>query len=301
MPQETKTKLIAIVGPTASGKSDLAVELARRFNGEIISADSRQVYRGLDIGSGKITKKEMRGIPHHLLDVANPKNRFTVAQYKKLADRAIKDITKRGKVPILCGGTGFYIQAVISGIIIPEVPPNEPLRRTLEKKSPEQLYKMLVKLDARRAAEIDAQNPRRLIRAIEIAKALGVVPPLTQTEPPYKVLQIGIAIDQKTLEQKIAKRLTVRMEKGMLAEGRRLHSEGLSWKRMRALGLEYRMLADILTETVSRKDAEQQLLFDIGNYAKKQMMWFRRDTTIKWFSIKEKIKIFNNSKEFLKK
>ncbi len=299
MPKETKVKIIAVVGPTASGKSDLAVEIARHFNGEVISADSRQVYRGLNIGSGKTTKREMCGIPHHLLDVANPKARFTVAQYKQLTDRAIRDIVKRGKTPILCGGTGFYIQAIISGIVIPEVPPNEELRKKLEEKTPEQLFKILAKLDPRRAAEIDAQNPRRLIRAIEIAKVLGAVPPLAHIEPPYDVLQIGISVEQKILEQKIAKRLAARMKKGMLAEGRRLHNEGLSWKRMRALGLEYRMLADILTETTPRKEAEQQLLFDIGNYAKKQMMWFKRDETIKWFKAKEMAKIFKEIKIFL--
>jgi tRNA dimethylallyltransferase len=237
--------------------------------------------------------------PTHLLDVANPKARFTVAQYKQLTDRAIRDIVKRGKTPILCGGTGFYIQAIISGIVIPEVPPNEELRKKLEEKTPEQLFKILAKLDPRRAAEIDAQNPRRLIRAIEIAKVLGAVPPLAHIEPPYDVLQIGISVEQKILEQKIAKRLAARMKKGMLAEGRRLHNEGLSWKRMRALGLEYRMLADILTETTPRKEAEQQLLFDIGNYAKKQMMWFKRDETIKWFKAKEMAKIFKEIKIFL--
>ena len=300
MNKKAKIKLIAIMGPTASGKSDLAVELALRFNGEVISADSRQVYRGLDIGSGKITKREMRGIPHYLLDVANPKNKFTVAQYKRLADRAIADIAKRSKTPILCGGTGFYIQAVISGMVIPEVPPNEKLRTQLEKKTTTQLLAMLEKLDPRRAKEIDTQNPRRLIRAIEIAKALGHVPKIIHAESLYEVLQIGISIEQKTLEQKIAKRLAARMKKGMLAEGRRLHTEGLSWKRMRALGLEYRMLADVLTETTPRKDAEQQLLFDIGNYAKRQMMWFKRDQTIKWFTVKETARIFREAREFLK-
>ena len=299
MHNKAKIKLIAVVGPTASGKSDLAVELAHRFNGEVVSADSRQVYRGLNIGSGKITKHEMRGIPHHLLDVANPKNKFTVAQYKKLADRAIHDIAKRGKTPILCGGTGFYIQAVISGMIIPEVPPNETLRKKLEKKTPDQLFTMLQKLDARRANEIDTQNPRRLIRAIEIARALGHVPEIIHTESPYNVLQIGISVDQKILKGKITKRLTARMRKGMLAEGRRLHEQGLSWKRMRALGLEYRMLTNILTNTMPRIEAEQQLIFDIGNYAKRQMMWFKRDQTIRWFRAKEANKILKTVQEFL--
>lgn len=299
MSQKAKTKLIVVLGPTASGKSDLAVALAQKYNGEVVSADSRQTYRGLDIGSGKITKREMKGIPHHLLDVANPKRQFTVAQYKRLADRAIADISKRGKLPILCGGTGFYIQAVISGIAIPEVPPNKKLRAELEKKSPEQLFKILSKLDSRRAKEIDAQNPRRLVRAIEIAKALGKVPKLTTTDSPYEVLQIGITTDLETLKEKIAKRLALRMKRGMLAEGRRLREDGLSWKRMRALGLEYRMLADILTGAKPRAEAEEQLLFDIGNYAKRQMMWFKRDPSIKWFKVSDTQKMAREIEKFL--
>ena len=126
-------KIIVVLGPTSSGKSDLAVKLAKKFNGEVISADSRQVYKGLNIGTGKITKKEMRDIPHHLLDVASPKRQFTVTQYKKLADKSIKNILKHGKVPILCGGTGFYIQSIVDNIIIPEVPPNKKLEKSLRK------------------------------------------------------------------------------------------------------------------------------------------------------------------------
>ena len=130
-----KQKIIIILGPTATGKSDLAVRLAKKFGGEVISADSRQVYKGLDIGTGKITKKEMAGVPHHLLDVAHPKKVFTVSDYKKLAERACKKIWDGGKIPILCGGTGFYIQAVADNIVLPEVPPNKKLRAQLEKKT----------------------------------------------------------------------------------------------------------------------------------------------------------------------
>ncbi|PJA84414.1 MAG: tRNA (adenosine(37)-N6)-dimethylallyltransferase MiaA, partial [Candidatus Nealsonbacteria bacterium CG_4_9_14_3_um_filter_37_13] len=148
-------KLIVILGPTASGKSELAVRLAKKFNGKIVSADSRQVYRRMDIGTGKVTKKEMKGIPHYLLDVASPKKRFTVIQYRKLALKAINKILKNVHVPILCGGTGFYIQAVVDGIIIPEVPPDWRLRKELEKKSTEELYQILKKLDPRRAKTIE--------------------------------------------------------------------------------------------------------------------------------------------------
>ena len=160
-------KIIVVCGPTATGKSDYAVELAKKVRGEIISADSRQVYRGLDIGSGKITKKEMRGIPHYCLDIANPKRVFSVSSYKKFADKAIKDIVNRGKTPIICGGTGFYIDAVICDIAFPAVPPNKTLRKTLEKLSLEELQNKLQKLDPRRFELVDQKNKVRLIRAIE--------------------------------------------------------------------------------------------------------------------------------------
>ena len=151
-------KLIVILGQTATGKSGLAIKLAKKFSGEIISADSRQVYKGMDIGTGKVTKKEMKGVPHYLLGVASPKRYFTVIQYKKLAMRAINKILKKGKLPILCGGTGFYIQAVVDGIVIPEVSPDWKLRKKLEKKSKKELFKILKELDSKRAKTIDKNN-----------------------------------------------------------------------------------------------------------------------------------------------
>ena len=138
-----KPKILVILGPTASGKTALSVELAKKFNGEIISADSRQVYKGMDVGTGKVTKREMKGIPHHLLDVADPRKRFTVADFKRQAEKAINEILSRGKLPIICGGTGYYIQAVVDGITPPEVPPDKKLRSELEKKSADELFKIL--------------------------------------------------------------------------------------------------------------------------------------------------------------
>ncbi|MBU4078319.1 tRNA (adenosine(37)-N6)-dimethylallyltransferase MiaA, partial [Patescibacteria group bacterium] len=163
-----KPKIIVVVGPTASGKSDLAVEIAKKYNGEVVSADSRQVYKGMDIGTGKITQKEMQGIKHYLLDVASPKTRFTVAQYQKKANQAIGEIIKKEKLPILCGGTGFYIQSIVDNIAIPKVKPDLKLRKNLEKQSAEELFEQLKKLDSERAKNIDKYNKRRLIRAIEI-------------------------------------------------------------------------------------------------------------------------------------
>jgi tRNA dimethylallyltransferase len=170
---------IVVVGPTASGKSDLAVFLAKKYHGEVISADSRQIYKGMDIGTGKITKKEMAGVPHYLLDVAAPSRRFTAAQYKKLGQAAIKKIRHKNKIPIICGGTGFYIRALIDDLQIPTVKPNLKLRAQLEKRTTAELFTQLKKLDPRRAAEIDCHNPRRLIRALEIVMTTGQpVPPL---------------------------------------------------------------------------------------------------------------------------
>lgn len=277
-------KIIVILGPTATGKSDLAVFLAKKFDGEVISADSRQVYKGLDIGTGKITKKEMAGIPHHLLDVTNPKRVFTVSEYKKLAENALEKIWKRGGLPIICGGTGFYIQALVDGIILPEVPPNKKLRKKLEKKSAAELFAILKKLDPRRAKEIDAKNPRRLIRAIEIAKYLGKVPNLAIRPPSDTgILQIGIDLPDRILKERIIKRLNARIKQGMIIEAKRLRRKGLSWKRMGALGLEYSYLAQYLQRKITKEQMITELERAIWQYAKRQRTWFKRDTRIMWF------------------
>jgi len=175
-------KKIVILGQTSTGKSDFAVEIAKQINGEIISADSRQVYKGMDLGTGKITKKEMQNIPHHLLDVYPPKKIFTASDFKQKAEKIIKGIIKQGKVPIICGGTGFYIDTLINNSNMHEVPPNKILRQELSKKTTLELFEMLKKLDSKRAENIDSKNKVRLIRAIEITKALGKVPPISIVE-----------------------------------------------------------------------------------------------------------------------
>ncbi|MEK7556267.1 MAG: tRNA (adenosine(37)-N6)-dimethylallyltransferase MiaA [Patescibacteria group bacterium] len=284
-----KPKLLVILGPTASGKSDLAILLAKKFDGEVVSADSRQVYKGLDIGTGKITKREMRGIPHHLLDVAHPRNIFTVTKWQRLAEKAIADIVRRGKLPIVVGGTGFYIQAIVDDINVPEVKPNKALRAQLEQKTAALLFTMLKKLDPRRAKEIDAKNPRRLIRAIEIAKQLGSVPDLKKEgSKKYEILQIGIATDDKVLKEKIRKRLVTRIKTGMVAEAGRVHKEGLSWKRMEELGLEYRSLARYLQGKITKRQMTEELAQAIWRYAKRQRTWFKKDKRIQWFPLQQK-------------
>jgi len=266
-----ENKIIVILGPNASGKSELAVKLAKKFNGEIISADSRQVYKGLDIGSGKVPRDRpisfekdsseylYRGIPHHLLDVASPKRVFTVAQYQKLAKKALKDILKRGKIPIICGGTGFYIDALIYDYQFPKVPPQPKLRKELEKKTTEELFAQLQKLDPERAKNIDRHNKRRLVRAIEIIlitnkpvpllNNIRVNPRIYPRQSAYGVLKIGIKKSPEELKKLIKKRLLKRLKMGLIDEVRRLHyQQGLSWQRLDDLGLEYRYVSRYLRQ-----------------------------------------------------
>ncbi len=292
-------KIIVIVGPTASGKSALAVKLARRFNGEVISADSRQVYRGLNIGTGKITKRAMRGVPHHLLDVASPSRQYSAGQFKRDATKALRYIVANNKLPIICGGTGFYIDAVLGNISVPEVPPNTKLRKQLGRKTAPQLFTLLKKLDPRRARTIDPHNPVRLIRAIEIAKALGKVPTNNKQPATYNTLKIGLRLPDSELKQKIHVRLFARIREGVVAEARRLHRQGLSWKRMEALGLEYRYLAFYLQGKVTKEEMLKKLETKIWHYAKRQMHWWKKDPHITWYRPTQKKAITSKIKKFL--
>ena len=281
-----KKKIIVILGPTATGKSDLAVKIAKKIKGEIISADSRQVYKGLDIGTGKITKKEMKGVPHHLLDVVSSKKKFTVAEYQKKAISAIADICKREKVPIICGGTGFYIDAITKGIVFPEVPPNNNLRKILEKKSALGLFKILMKLDKRRAKDIknknEINNKVRLIRAIEIAKALGKVPKLqsdtnsarAESVSAYKFIKIGLYLPPDELKKKIEKRVKKMFQDGLLLnEIKKLKKLGISEKRLKEFGFEY------------DSPTYEKVVRETIKYTKRQMTWFKRDKEIRWINV----------------
>ena len=292
--KNNKPKVIVILGPTASGKSDIAVELARKFNGEVISADSRQVYKGLDICTGKITKKEMRGIKHHLLDVISPKKKFNASDFVILTSNVIAQIVGRSKIPIVCGGTGFYIDALLGEKQLAEVPPNEKLRAQLEKKSVTELFKILKKLDPERAKNIDAKNGRRLVRAIEICEVIGRVPKYELRDTKYEVLKIGIKIEEKELKNRINKRIDKWFKMGLLKEVRYLHQKGLSWKRMSELGLEYKLVANFLRGPLRKKmsrfnldmfSLKKEMAEKTWQYAKRQTTWFKRDKNTKWFTI----------------
>jgi tRNA dimethylallyltransferase len=279
-----KPKILVVLGPTSSGKSDLAVELALQCNGEVISADSRQIYKGMNLGTGKITKKEMRGVPHHMLDIISPKSVYNVSKYKIKAQKIIADILKRGKLPILCGGTGFYIDAVVNNITLPDVLPNPKLRKILEKKSADTLFAMLKKLDPARAKNIDPLNKVRLVRAIEIAKSLGSVPKVESTQI-YDPVYIGLDAPDLTLKERIRTRLQRRLDAGMVAEVKRLHQAGVSYRRLEKFGLEYRNCALYLQNKINKEQLFQNLLAEIFQYAKRQRTWFRRNENIIWYSI----------------
>ena len=281
-------KLIVVLGPTASGKSDLAVNLAKKFGGGVVSADSRQVYRGMNIGTGKITKKEMQGVPHYLLDVTSPKRRFAVVQYRNLALKAINKILRKGKVPILCGGTGFYIQAVIDGIILPKIKPDWLLRSILNKLSTEELFKKLRKLDPRRAKTIDKKNKRRLIRALEIVLKTGKPVPLPHLRPwgfggqAYPVLMIGIKKEKNELDKLIEKRFFKWLEQGFLKEVQKLKRDDLSTKRIEEFGINYRTAIQYLEGKINDEEFIKNSLKELKDYARRQMTWFKRDSRINW-------------------
>ncbi len=271
-----KINVLVIIGPTSSGKSDQAIRLAKKYNGEIISADSRQVYKGMDIGTGKVTKREQRLVPHHLLDIASPKRMYTVTHFQRDAARAIRDITRRGKLPIICGGTGFWIDALLSSSKFPNVQPNKSLRKKLSKLSAEELFAILQKKDSERAASIDKHNPVRLIRALEIIEATKKpIQKAAASESPYDTEIIFVNPTRKTLYQRIEKRLKKRFKQGMIAEVVRLRKSGVSDKRLIELGLEYRYITYYLQGKLTRTEMEAKLLSEIKKYAKRQMTWIR--------------------------
>ena len=309
-------KIIVIVGPTSSGKSAYAVRLAKKINGEILSADSRQVYKGLDIGSGKITKKEMLGVPHYGLNIASPKKIFTASDFKEYGQRVLHDILSRGKTPIIVGGTGFYIDVLLGNSNLAEVPPNPVLRKKLAKYPTEKLFKTLQQLDPNRTKTIDAKNPHRLIRAIEIAthqrppQALSLsslaparraqdfalcsfahaksMPasgskPVQELGAPFlvKTLWSGIKRSPEELKKRIHDRLLKRLP-GIIREIKKLHRKRLSWKRMFALGLEYRYGSLYVQNKISKDEMVKKIETESWHYVKRQITWWKRNKNIKW-------------------
>jgi len=282
---ELHPPLVVVLGPTASGKSTLGITLAQQFHGEIVSADSRQVYRGLDIGTAKVTPEERAFVPHHLLDVADPREVYTVSQFQRQAINAINDILARGHQPFLVGGSPHYIQAVVDHLDIPHIPPQPALRAQLETRPLSELVAQLEELDPESAATIDRNNLRRVIRALEVCLVSGK--PFSQqrgvAEPLYRCLLLGIHWPREVLYQRIDARVDERMRQGMAQEVRDLLSKGVTHERLEALGLEYRFISRWLRgEFASEAEMVERLKFAIHDFTRRQLTWFRKDKRIVW-------------------
>ncbi len=274
-------KLIVIEGTNASGKSGLGVTLAKTFNGEIVSADSRQVYRGLDLGSGKITPEEMQGVPHHLLDVRNPGEFFSMADFQRLAYEAIDGVLSRGKVPFLVGGTGLYVDAVADGYELSEKAPDQKLRAHLETFETPKLYEML--LERLPDADIDPKNRHRVMRALERLEAEDYQP--GKKTPRFTLLKLGVTWPRPILKERIDERLDRRLDAGMVQEVKTLLDQGVSEEFLTKLGLEYKYLTWYLTGKISYEQMKEELGNAIKKFAKRQMTWFRRDDRIHWLDM----------------
>lgn len=275
-------RMVVIVGTNASGKSGLGVELARRYGGEIISADSRQVFQKLDLGSGKITREEMQGVPHHLLDVCAPGDFFSMADYQKLAYAAAADILARGKLPFLVGGTGLYIESVAKGYVLSQVKPDLAYRQELETLSTQALYALL--LEKMPDAQVDPANRNRVMRVLE--KLHDGDDGHSKAQPRFTTLRLGVSWPRQTLCSRIDERLLRRMRQGMAQEVQSLIDSGVSPEFLRKLGLEYRYIsAWLLGEIPTEQEMLDVLAREIKRFAKRQMTWFKRDADTLWLDM----------------
>ena len=292
MNQSGKPKLIAIVGPTASGKTALAIDLARRFGGEIVSADARQIYRGMDIGTAKPTATERATIPHHLIDIRDPDDDYTVADYQRDAFAAIDAIVARGAVPFLVGGTGLFVRAVVENLDIPGAPADPTLRAAIENEIARDglaaAFARLVALDPDAAAVVDPKNPRRVVRALEVARATGK--PFTAQrrvrEPRYETLTLGLDLPPEILRSRIEMRVNAMIESGFAREvAALLERYGAAAPAFNAIG--YREMAASLNGGPSLAETATLIVMDTWHYAKRQRTWFKKSKGILWIAGKD--------------
>jgi len=282
-------KIIVICGPTASGKTDLSIALAKKFNGEIINADSRQIYKEMDIATAKPElivyegKIMVDGVEHYLLDVVNPDENFTLSDYKEQTQKAIKNILKKGKVPFLVGGTGLYIWSIVDNLEIPRVEPNLALRKELEDKTPEERLALLKENDPESYDKIDLNNSRRVIRALEVVLSTGesFLKQQKKGKPFLNVLQLGIKIDKENLYDRINRRCEQMIESGLVQEAKKL-AQKYSWELPSMSGIGYRQMRDYIEGKMVLDEALEWLKQDTRHYAKRQMTWFKRDERIHW-------------------
>lgn len=291
---EKLSKLVVVLGPTAVGKTALAIKLSQKFGGEIVSADSRQIYREMNLGTAKPTKKETEAVPYYLIDIVYPNQEFNVAIYKKLALQKIREIQKRGKLPFLVGGTGLYIQAIVDNIEFPRVAPQKKLRKRLEKKSTQTLFQIYQKLDQRGAKFIDKDNKRRLIRAIEVSHATGKSfwEKRKMGKSLFDVLELGITLEKEKLKEKIEKRAK-RMFKGGLEKEIKTLVQKYGWiPALNTIGYQewspytkasenIKRISFSLTKS-QRKEVKDKIILHTFQFAKRQITWFKRNKRIHW-------------------
>ena len=286
-----KTPLLIVAGPTATGKSDSAVELALRMNGEVISADSMQVYRGMDIGSAKVTVGEMRGVPHHLIDCADPSENWNVVRFQKEARRAVQDIASKGRLPILCGGTGFYIQALLYDIDFTQMEENTPLRDRLSalaaEKGPEAVHALLLEKDPASAAAIHPNNLKRVIRAIEFMEESGgsIAAHNSQQrerESAYRSVFFVLTMDRARLYERIDRRVDIMMERGLVDEVAGLRAMGIQRDSTSMQGIGYKQIYGYLDGEYDLEEAVRLIKRDTRHFAKRQLTWFKREKDVIW-------------------
>ena len=280
---QNKTQIVSVVGPTASGKTRLSVELAKRFDGEIISADSMQIYRGMTVATAKPTEEEKQGVKHHLMDFLPPDATYSVAAFTEDARRCIADITERGKLPFLVGGTGLYVDAVADGYELSDISPDHDLRAHLETFDTPALYKMLK--EKLPDTEIDPRNRHRVMRALERLEADDYRP--GKKSPRYELLKLGVTWPREILKQRIDERLERRLREGMVGEVRAMLDDGVSEEFLVKLGLEYKYLTWYLTGKIGYEQMVEELGNAIKKFAKRQMTWFRRDPRIIWLDMRK--------------
>ncbi len=294
VPHADHLPLVVILGPTASGKTGLAIAVAQAFDGEIINADSRQIYRFMDIGTAKPTPVERAAVPHHLLDLVTPDQPYTLAEYQRAALDTIAAIHARGKLPLLVGGTGQYITAVIEGWSIPEVPPNPDLRAELEnfaaEHGAEALHDRLRAADPDAAARIDYRNVRRVIRALEVFLSTGT--PITalqrKTPPPYRVLQLGLTLPRDQLYARIDRRVGQMVEAGLLGEVRALREAGYTWDSPAMSGLGYIQWRPFLDDAVTLDEVITAIQHETHAFVRRQYTWFNgHDSGIRWLNMNQ--------------
>lgn len=295
-------KLLVILGPTATGKTDLAIRLAKKLNGELIACDSRQLYKGLDIGTGKEPNQksqikkhnrfwEIGGVKVWMYDVVSPKKQYDVSRFIKDSQGVLNDLFSREKLPIIVGGTGLYLKGLLEGFSNINIPENKELRRELSSLTIKQLQRKLESLSPTAFAKLnnsDQKNPRRLIRSIELVVMYpySSKPEFSNSKfQGFNVLKIGLTAPRPALNARIDSRILSRLDQGMIEEAENLHKHGLSLKRMNELGLEYGLLAELITKQITRAEFIIKLQTKIHQYAKRQLTWFRRDSQIHWFDV----------------